>query len=241
MNVLFPQTNPAMQATIQGAIDPLNRNFQTQTLPLLRESYAMAQPGGGSREGIAEGLAATNLNQQIADTTAQMETAMYGQGLTAQGKALAALPQTQAAQVAPAGQLSAVGGQQDAYTQALLNSIISQYAAKQQAPWTNLANFESLVQGNLGGAGTSSAMGGGSLTSALQNVLGLGLMGMGGYNMAAPLFAGAAGAGAYGAGPYGMASAADLAAYFAPAATTAGAAAGIGGAAAEAAPLLITI
>jgi hypothetical protein len=238
-SVLYPQSNPALQSTIQAAIDPLTRNFNESVLPGIRESYAMAQPGGGSREGVAEGIAASNLNQQVGDVSAQIASQGYGQGLVAQGKALADLPSIIGAQASPATQLGAVGGAQDAYTQAMINQAIQQWNSAQMLPWNNLGLYENLLTGNLGGSGTSSATGEAGLMSGLQGILGTGLMGLAGYNLAAPLFSGggAAAAGStalpYFAGAGSAADTAAMAAYFGGGT----AAAGAGATAAEAAPI----
>jgi len=181
--VLYPQSNPALQASIQGAIDPLMRNWQNTVLPSIQSNFQMAGQPGSTRQGVAEGIAATNLNQQIADTTAQMESNAYGQGLTAQGRALALLPEIQAAQATPATQLGAVGGQQQAYIQALLNQALGNWNYQQQLPYQQLAQYANLVEGPFGGSSTGTGIGEQGLTSQLQSLLGTGLMGAGLYGM----------------------------------------------------------
>lgn len=190
--VLYPQSNPALQGAIQGAIDPAVRNFQQTIIPGIRSDAQLAGQPGGTRQGIAEGNATEVLNQQILDTAAQMENANYQAGLQAQGRALALAPQTQAAQVTPATTIGAVGGQQSAYEQALLNQAITNWNYQQQQPYQQLGQYLNFVEGNYGGASSAQATGEQGLTSQLQSILGTGLMGAALYPSVAGMFGGGA-------------------------------------------------
>lgn len=86
--VLFPETNPALQAAMQGAVNPMIRNFERSILPGI-SSQAVASGGfGGTRQDIAEGIAASDLQQQIGDVGAQFANQAFGQGLNAMTQGL---------------------------------------------------------------------------------------------------------------------------------------------------------
>ena len=79
--------NPAYQAALQSAINPLTQQFQEQVLPGLKSGAQDAGQFGGSRQGIAEGIASRGYLDAVANTTANMGNAAYAQGLQAQANA----------------------------------------------------------------------------------------------------------------------------------------------------------
>lgn len=154
-----PASNPFFQSAVEGAIRPVVRQFTDAGGPLasIRSGATDAGQYGGSRQGIAEGIALTNLNQQLLDTTAQMGSAAYGQGLDAQGRALAFLPQTQQAAITPANTLDVVGQQQRQQQQDYINELIDRWNYEQNLPAAKLAQYQNMVQGNFGGTAQTTA------------------------------------------------------------------------------------
>jgi len=82
-----PSTNPYFQSTLQGALRPVTQQFQEEIMPALQRNANLMGNVGSSRQGIAEGLAASRANQQMADIAAQMGNTAYGQGLQAMATA----------------------------------------------------------------------------------------------------------------------------------------------------------
>lgn len=86
--VLFPESNPALQAATQAAINPLIRNFERSILPGIANEAVAAGGFGGTRQGIAEGIAASDLQQQMGDVAATFANQAFSQGLNAMTQGL---------------------------------------------------------------------------------------------------------------------------------------------------------
>lgn len=78
-----PQNNPYFQQAVQSAIRPVTQQFQEQVLPGIKQGAMGAGQMGGSRQGIAEGIAARGYQDTVGDITANMGNAAYAQGLQA--------------------------------------------------------------------------------------------------------------------------------------------------------------
>lgn len=78
-----PSTNQYFQGALQSAIRPVTQQFQEQVLPSLRQGAQESGQFGGSRQGIAEGLAARGYTDTIGDISSNMGNAAYAQGLQA--------------------------------------------------------------------------------------------------------------------------------------------------------------
>lgn len=75
--------NPYLQGAMDAAIRPVTEQFTEQVLPGIKSAAMGAGQMGGSRQGIAEGIASRGYMDTIADMTAQMGSQAYGQGLNA--------------------------------------------------------------------------------------------------------------------------------------------------------------
>lgn len=78
-----PAANTGLRSAIEAAQRPTMEALTEQALPNIRYSAISQGPFGGSREGIAEGIATRGATRQMADTAAQMANAMYGANLGA--------------------------------------------------------------------------------------------------------------------------------------------------------------
>ena len=126
---LDPSTNPALQATIDAATKPIQQNLTESTLPAIRSGATGTGQFGGTRQGIAEGLASGRASQAIGATGAGIANQGYQSGLDAMVKNLALIPQTQQAQLAPGLATSGVGDVRQAMSQQLLGeqNLYEQY------------------------------------------------------------------------------------------------------------------
>lgn len=161
------------QNAAEAAIRPAIKLYGENVLPQIRGDAQAAGQFGGSRQGIAEGIATDRLQQNILDTTSKMALDYYNQGLTAQGRAIALAPQTMQAGMFPGAALSQVGGQQMQYEQMLLDAAQQQFAEQEMQPWNNLGLYQNLVQGNYGSKTNEPV----SRTSPLMSAMGGGAMG----------------------------------------------------------------
>jgi hypothetical protein len=156
-DVLHPGSNPALQEYINAATQPIEDTLLTQTLPAIRGGANQAGQFGGSRQGIAEGLASKGASQAIGATSANIANAGYGAGLDASVKNLALTPQTQATQTAPGLSVSGVGDVRQAQNQASLSEQIAKWNYNQSAPLAVGSQIASVAAGLPGGSTTTTA------------------------------------------------------------------------------------
>lgn len=169
-DVLYPGSNPALQSTIDAAVRPINETLTSQVLPNIRSEFRGLGQYGGSRQGIAEGIASRGALNAAGDTAAQVATSGYQSGLDALGRGLALLPQTQQAQVAPASTIGAVGDVQQSYEQAILSELLSRFNAQQYLPLSIGQELLSTIGAMPGG--TSVATGSTPKSSPISSALG---------------------------------------------------------------------
>ena len=154
--------NPHMQAAVQGAINPMIQSFERQTMPGISTAFS-SQPGS-TRQGIAQGLALSDLNQQIGDTSSRMYANMYQQGqqsylndmrnqLQARQAAWQQAPGMMSAWsqgiMSPYEMMSGIGGQQQQLAQARLSGEMDRWNYYRDLPQQRLNQY----MGWLGGAG----------------------------------------------------------------------------------------
>jgi hypothetical protein len=133
-DVLDIRSNPYLQAATNAAIDPLIKNYERRVLPNIRAGAQQAGQYGGSRQGIAEGIAASDLNRQIGSISANMASQGYQTGLDAFTKALALAPQTQNMFQYGANQLDTIAGRERSIRQGILDESIRNWMMQQNLP-----------------------------------------------------------------------------------------------------------
>jgi len=116
-DVLRPDSNPALQATIDASTRPITNQLLEQALPAIRGTAVNTGGFGGSRQGIAEGLATGRAAQAVGDTAAKVATTGYNAGLDSMVKAQQYAPQVAGAQALPGQYTSAVGDVRQNLTQ----------------------------------------------------------------------------------------------------------------------------
>lgn len=150
-------------AQSQALISPLIAQLQGQILPSIGSRAIQQGAFGGDRQRIQEQEAAE------ATTSAAMETLLRNQ-LNAVGAAGAANQNL----LRPSQITSAVGAQQEARDQALINAAMQRFAFEQQAPQTALDRLTSRISGvNIGGT-THTVNSGGSSGSGVGGALATG-------------------------------------------------------------------
>lgn len=177
-NILSPDSNPALQATIDAAIQPIQQQLFTETLPQLGSSAEQAGQYGSSRQGVAEGLATQGAQQAAVNVAAPIANAGYQSGLDAMTKALGLAPQTTTNLTAPAVSVGAVGDVRQQLSQAQLDEQAYRDTYAQVAPFLAAQEVAAMAAGIPGG-GTettapapsmnplTTAMGGMALASSL--------------------------------------------------------------------------
>jgi len=110
--LLSPDSNPFLAQTAQAATSPIMQALMEQILPSIRGGAIGAGGFGGSRQGIAEGIASRGALKQIGDTTANIFSNAYEQGLNALQGGLQTAPQTAELGLLPSQIMSQVGQEQ---------------------------------------------------------------------------------------------------------------------------------
>lgn len=108
--------NPFIDETVQAATRGLVNNFQRNVIPSISDAAGQAGQAGGTRQGIAEGIAAGDLQQNVADVTAQLFAQGFDRNIGVQQNALGQVGQAQQGQAnlgqnaAQLGLQSSLGG-----------------------------------------------------------------------------------------------------------------------------------
>lgn len=160
LNATDVNNNPHLAAAAAGAIRPVQQQLQENILPNIGSAAQQSGAYGGGRQGIIESNAVRDATRAMTDITARLYSDAYGQGLDAQGRALALAPSILQAQAIPGQLLDAVGQQQQAYQQSLINDAVYKHDFLQNEPDIRLANYQNLITGGYGGTSTSSISGG---------------------------------------------------------------------------------
>lgn len=96
---LDPSTNPGLQGTLDAATGRIMDEFQQNILPEIGSAAQRAGAFGGSRQGIAEGLAAGETSRAVGDTVSQILGENFARERGLQLATLQQAPALQAAEV----------------------------------------------------------------------------------------------------------------------------------------------
>lgn len=150
-------TNPYLQGAIEAAFRPTINAFTDPGGPLSQARTEFISSGGygGSRHGLAEGILQSRLGGTLGGMASNMASRGYETGLDASLRQTALMPQTQGAALAPAATMEAVGGQQQAFQQQLINELMQRWEFEQNLPANKLTAYSNLVRGGTGGGTTT--------------------------------------------------------------------------------------
>lgn len=176
------QNNPNVRSSIDSATRPIYENLTQTALPAVRSSSAQTGNFGGSRQGIAEGLAMQGASNAAGDVSSRISSDAYNTNVKAQLSALGLLPQTQQAQLAEATTTSGVGDVRQQQQQRLLDETVGNFNYDQYAPFLQSKEIMSLLSGLPGGSTVStgsvpgqnkamSALGGAASGAALGSAI----------------------------------------------------------------------
>lgn len=152
--LLSGQINPIFEQQAQQQANFLQRNFERNVLPTIGDQFQGSGQFGSSRQGIAEGIAASDLNQDIQRQTSNIFATGAQQAQQGQQFALSNLGSLLGQAQAPSQQLFNVGSQFQQQNQAQLTDQLQRNLALQQLPLAELQAFQGLISGNYGGTTT---------------------------------------------------------------------------------------
>lgn len=191
--------NPYVTGMIDRQQTRLNRNLQENLLPAIGHNAIHAGQMGGSRQGIAEGIAMRGTQEALADAMAQTQLDAYGQGLDAQARGLAFSPQMMQMGLMPMDLIKGAGEYNRATQEQALAADMAEYDFNQNRPEQNVDRYLGRLQGVPWGS-TSTTSGGGSGGFSPSGALGGAMLG---YS-AMPALGGAMAGAAGGMGPSAM-------------------------------------
>lgn len=128
-------SNPYLQGAISAAIQPQTDAFTRTIMPTLRMGGMQTGTLGSSRQGVAEGMAASDLIRNIGNTAATMSNAGYNTGLDAMSSTVRNLPAIMSGISSPSSIISGVGAQQEniAGEQEAYNALVREQSLN--GPW----------------------------------------------------------------------------------------------------------
>lgn len=182
--VLDVNNDPYVRSAIDASVRPITQNFTESVLPNIRSGSVASGGYGGSRQGIAEGLASGRTSQAVGDTAAKIAEEARQANIKAQLQALGLLPQTEQAQLAPALTTSGVGDVRQQQAQAGLTEQVGNANFDQYAPFLQSKEILSLLQGMPGAtniatgsvppqpSGLTKALGGAATGASLGSMFG---------------------------------------------------------------------
>ena len=127
--------NPYVQGMMQNNRAAAQRSLTEDFLPALGNQAQAAGGMGGSRQGVAQGMATDRVAKSMLEANNSLAMGAYSQGLGAQQNALSGLGALQTAQLAPSLAYGAIGQSREGYQQ-----------AAQDAPWRHLQNLGAAQQ-----------------------------------------------------------------------------------------------
>ena len=150
--------NPYQQAVVDIEKREATKQFESQVVPQLAAKAAMAQPFGGSRQAILEGMAADTQQRLLGDIQAKGSAQAYQEAIKRlesdrQSKGLAAgqlatMGSNQfKSQLGEIGALQTVGEEKQQLAQQALNEAYGQYIKEQEYPYQQLGRYQSVVTG----------------------------------------------------------------------------------------------
>jgi hypothetical protein len=177
--------NPHLQQAMQAAIRPITESYTDPNgvMSQIRTGAEQAGQFGGSRQGIAEGIAAGRYAQQVGDTTAKIATEGYNKGQDTFQKTLMFAPQALEAGMTPVNWLSSVGAQKEGLAQQQEDYGAAQRTWDINAPWMPLQNYANIVLGQNASGTSTTSTGPSAQRSALGQAVGAGMTGLGLYQM----------------------------------------------------------
>jgi hypothetical protein len=145
----YAEANPYLQSAINAAIRPVTQGYMDSggVMQSIRHGATGAGQVGGSRQGVAEGIAAGRYADTVGDISTKMSMENYLNAQRAGAQSLALAPQTYGLGNQPALGLSAVGGQNEWLSQAQEDYDAASKSWGLNAPWQAINNYANIVYG----------------------------------------------------------------------------------------------
>jgi hypothetical protein len=158
-DVLSVNSNPYLREAVQGAQSSLAQNYTDPggIMSSIRTGSQNAGQYGGSRQALAEGVAAGRFAKESSNLANQMYSDAYKTGLNTFGQTMEFAPAALEANTVPAQMLSSVGAQKENLAQQIANYDAETRAWDLNKDWSALQNYANIVFGAGGSQSTTSA------------------------------------------------------------------------------------
>lgn len=183
-SVYDPQSNPVINNYVSSATRPLYETYNEQVMPGIKNQAVASGGLGGSRQGVAEGIAGRGLMNAVGDVSTGIYNNAYNQGLDQQARMAALAPQTMGLGLMPSQIYGDVGAQQQQMTQQGINENMSRYDYNQNADYNRYTDYLNTLQGTPWGSSSSTGPNPNQQSTAAQ-LGGSAMSGLGTYGLLA--------------------------------------------------------
>lgn len=158
-DAMFASSNPYLQNAMDAATRPMIEQFTEAGGPLqaIRGSALQSGGYGGSRQGIAEGIATKGLMNKVGDMRSTMANEGYKLGLEQMNNSIKNQAMLAMLQQMPGQIQSGIGAQQDAKSQQQENYAGAQRDFQMNGQWAPLQNMANIVYGGSNGKTTTTS------------------------------------------------------------------------------------
>jgi hypothetical protein len=158
-SALYAESNPYLQSAIRAAQRPVVEQFTDAggVLSAIRNSSVANGTFGGSRQGIAEGLAMRSLQDKLGDISATMSNDNYKVAMAQRSDAIKNAPMLAMLNQIPAQMFSQMGQQREGYQADAENYDANAREFLRSGMWEPLGNLANIIYGGSNGTQTTTS------------------------------------------------------------------------------------
>jgi len=141
-------SDPLLQESLRAALSPMEESASRLLQQTRRDSIGAGQLGG-TRQGILESEVIKDLLTKQSNVARQLYGDIYGDALTAQGRALGLAPQAMSTIMQPSSTLANIASAQTARAQQPITEAMRRFAFEQEAPSRALSQYANIAGGTI--------------------------------------------------------------------------------------------
>ena len=166
--------NPLINQQIQSAVRPVTQQYEEQVMPSIQRNAIGIGNYGGSRQGVAEGLASRGYMDTVGDISTGIYSNAFNKGLDQQARMMALGPQVFNMGMMPGQLMGQVGAENQFMNQKAIDEAMARHQFNQNEPTQRLTDYWNTLWGAGGGTQT---MPNPNAQSPLAGMIGGGLTG----------------------------------------------------------------
>ncbi len=141
-------SDPLLQESLRAGLRPMEESA-SRLLQQARRDATGAGQLGGTRQGILESEVIKDLLTKQSDVASKLYGDVYGDTLTAQGRALGLAPQAMSTIMQPSSTLANIASAQTARAQQPITEAMQRFAFEQEAPGRALSQYANIAGGTI--------------------------------------------------------------------------------------------